>query len=176
MHLPPKQRRRGGSGAACRAEDATRRPRLSRGRRHPAAEVDRRLPALEGPQRDPLELPRHLQPVEQPRSVTGDDRVDDQAILIDEIQPLQLGAQLWAAEQHAGGRIVLDLLHRGAQVALQVARRSPCRWMVFSQEKSRRVLETTYFGLASSFTAHSRIARGAFSSRAMAGQALSIIS
>ena len=54
--------------------------------------------------------------------------------------------------------------------------KSPSTRKVLSQGKSRREADTTYFGLASSLTAHSRIARGAFSSRATAGQALSMSS
>src|ERR1700754_3197682 len=39
-------------------------------------------------------------------------------------------------------------------------RRSPARWWLLAHEKSFRVDDTTYFGLASSLTAHSRIAGG----------------
>jgi hypothetical protein len=48
--------------------------------------------------------------------------------------------------------------------------------MVFCHGKSRREPDTTYFAFASSFRAHSRIARGAFSSRATAGQTPSMSS
>jgi hypothetical protein len=48
--------------------------------------------------------------------------------------------------------------------------------IVFGHGKSLREPDTTYFAFASSFYAHSRIARGAFSSRATAGQAPSISS
>lgn len=48
--------------------------------------------------------------------------------------------------------------------------------MVFCHGNSLREPDTTYFVFASSFCAHSRIARGAFSSRATAGQAPSISS
>ena len=54
--------------------------------------------------------------------------------------------------------------------------KSPSRRKVLFHGKSRREADTTYFGLASSLRAHSRIARGAFSSRATAGQALSMSS
>src|SRR3954447_7304871 len=50
-------------------------------------------------------------------------------------------------------------------------RRSPVTWWLLVQEKSERVDDTTYFGLASRLTAHSRIAGGASSSPwATAGQ------
>src|ERR671925_1593093 len=49
-------------------------------------------------------------------------------------------------------------------------RRSPAMWWLLVHGKSFRVDDTTYFGLASSLTAHSRIAGGASSSpRATAG-------
>src|SRR5262249_31205690 len=47
-------------------------------------------------------------------------------------------------------------------------RRSPTMWWLLVHGKSRRVEDTTYFGLASSLTAHSRIAGGA-SARAWGG-------
>lgn len=55
---------------------------------------------------------------------------------------------------------------------------SPSTWKVLFQGNSRRDADTTYFGMASSERAHShsRSARGAFSSRATAGQASSISS
>ena len=56
------------------------------------------------------------------------------------------------------------------------SRKSPSTRKVLFHGKSRREAETTYFGFASSLRAHSRIARGAFSSRATAGQAPSMSS
>src|SRR5690349_22604690 len=50
-------------------------------------------------------------------------------------------------------------------------RRSPARWWLLVHGKSFRVDDTTYFGLASSLTAHWRSAGGASTSpRATAGQ------
>src|SRR3954464_10734445 len=50
-------------------------------------------------------------------------------------------------------------------------RRSPAMWWLLVHQKSVRVDDTTYLGLVSSLTAHSRIAGGASSSpRATAGQ------
>src|SRR5690349_21325767 len=46
------------------------------------------------------------------------------------------------------------------------SRRSPSTLIVFCHGKSLREPDTTYFAFASSFCAHSRIARGAFSWRA----------
>jgi len=54
---------------------------------------------------------------------------------------------------------------------LELAVVSPAMWWLLVHGKSFRVDETTYFGLASSLTAHSRIAGGASSTpRATDGQ------
>ena len=60
--------------------------------------------------------------------------------------------------------------------AAMASRRSPSTRKVLLQGKSRRVVETTCLGLASSLRAQARNAGRAFGSRATAGQALSIIS
>ena len=101
--------------------------------------------------------------------MTGDPGVDEELVLVDQIQPVQLGRELAATEEHAGRGRILEFLHARAQVAGDV--------VAVGLGKSVRVDDTTYFGLASSLTAHSRIAGGAASSpRATAGQKLSIIS
>src|SRR3989304_1883597 len=56
-------------------------------------------------------------------------------------------------------------------------RRSPAMWWLLVHGNSFRVDDTTYFGLASSLSAHSRIAGGASSSpRATARPGLSLLS
>jgi hypothetical protein len=48
--------------------------------------------------------------------VAGDPGVDEELVLVDQIQPVELGGQRAAAEQHAAGRRVLELLHARAQI------------------------------------------------------------
>ena len=53
--------------------------------------------------RDQLEPPRAGQPaLVQGRAVAGDPGVDEKLVLVDQIQPVQLGRELAATEEHAG--------------------------------------------------------------------------
>jgi uncharacterized protein YfiM (DUF2279 family) len=81
------------------------------------------------------------------RAVAGDPAVDEELVLVDEIQPVQLSRELAATEEHAGRGRVLELLHARAQVAGDVMAVGP------REVLSRR--RRTYFGFASSLSAHS---------------------
>src|SRR4051812_31233889 len=61
----------------------------------------------------------------QGRAVAGDPRVDEELVLVDQIQPVQLGRELAATEEHAGRGRVLQLLHARAQVAGDVVAVGP---------------------------------------------------
>jgi hypothetical protein len=52
----------------------------------------------------------------QGRAVASDPGVDEELVLVDQIQPVQLGRELAATEEYAGRRRVLEL------------RRSPSMW------------------------------------------------
>ena len=145
------------------------RSRRSRGSGAPPSVVQRHHAGLQGLRRDELEVPRALQALKQRRPVAGDDGMDDDAVLVDQPQLLERGGELGAAHEHAARGLLLQLLSPPREG-------HPPRGTVFFHGKSLREADTTYFGLASSLRAHSRIARGAFSSRATAGQALSISS
>jgi len=120
--------------------------------------------AAEGPGRNEFEPSRTGQPaLVQSWTVADDPRVDEEHVLVDQIQPVQLGRELAATEEDASRGRVLQLLYSRAW--------SPAIWWLLVQGKSFRVDETTYFGFACSLTAHSRTAGGASSSpRATAGQ------
>src|SRR5688500_5146761 len=67
--------------------------------------------------RDELEPSRAGQPtLVQGRAVAGDPGVDEEGVFVDQIQPVQLGRELAATEEHAGRRRLLQLLHAGTQV------------------------------------------------------------
>src|SRR5690242_19717197 len=53
----------------------------------------------------------------QGRAVAGNPGVDEQFVFVDQIQPVQLGRELAAAEQYAVWGRVLELLYTRAQVA-----------------------------------------------------------
>jgi hypothetical protein len=129
-----------------------------------AAVVHRDRAVAERARRDQLEASRARQAaLVQRRAVAGDPGVDEEPVLVDQVQPVQRGRELAAAEEHAGRGRVLERLHARAQVAGDVVAVGP--------REVGRVDDTTYFGLASSLTAHSRIAGGADTSpRATAGQ------
>ena len=96
-------------------------------------------------------------------TVAGDPGVDEEPVLVDQIQPVQLGRELAATEEDASRGRVLQLLYSRAW--------SPAIWWLLVHRKLFRVDDTTYLGLACSLTAHSRTAGGASSSpRATAGQ------
>src|SRR5262249_38736065 len=74
--------------------------------------------AAERLRRDQLEPSRAGQPaLVQDRAVAGDPGVDEELVLVDQIQPVQLGCELAATEEHAGRGRVFELLHARAQVA-----------------------------------------------------------
>src|SRR5215211_5754921 len=76
--------------------------------------------------RDQLEPSRAGQPaLVQGRAVAGDPGVDEELVLVDQIQPVQLGRELAATEEHAGRGRVLELLHARAQVAGDVVAVGP---------------------------------------------------
>src|SRR6478672_2433711 len=80
--------------------------------------VHRHRPVAHRLGRDQLQPSRAGKPaLEQGRAVAGDPRVDEEPVLVDQIQPLQLGRELAAAKEHAGRRRVLEPLHGRAQVA-----------------------------------------------------------
>src|SRR5580765_1358558 len=80
--------------------------------------VDRDRAAAERLCRDQLEPSRAGQPaLVQGRAVAGDPGVDEELVLVDQVQPVQLGRELAATEEHAGRGRVLELLHARAQVA-----------------------------------------------------------
>src|SRR6185295_5024302 len=60
--------------------------------------------AAERLRRDQLEASRAGQPaLVESRAVAGDPGVDEELVLVDQIQPVQLGRELAATEEHAGG-------------------------------------------------------------------------
>src|SRR5258708_10487293 len=82
--------------------------------------------ATERLRRDQLEPSRAGQPaLVQGRAVAGDPGVDEELVLVDQIQPVQLGRELAATEEHAGRGRVLELLHARAQVARDVVAVGP---------------------------------------------------
>src|SRR5688500_14061254 len=82
--------------------------------------------AAERLRRDQLEPSRAGQPaLVQGRAVAGDPGVDEEDVLVDQIQPVQLGRELAATEEHAGWGRVLELLHARAQVAGDVVAVGP---------------------------------------------------
>ena len=82
--------------------------------------------AAERLRRDQIEPSRAGQPaLVQGRAVAGDPGVDEQFVLVDQIQPVQLGRELTATEPHAGRGRVLELLHARAQVAGDVVAVGP---------------------------------------------------
>src|SRR3954447_16139054 len=71
--------------------------------------------------RDQFKPSRAGQPaLVQGRAVTGDPGVDEELVLVDQIQPVQLGRELAATEEHAGRGRVFELLYARAQVASDV--------------------------------------------------------
>src|SRR5437763_4097910 len=76
--------------------------------------------------RHQLEPSRAGQPtLVQGRAVSGDPGVDEELVLVDQIQPLQLGRALAAPEEHTVRRRVLELLDARAQVAGDVVAVGP---------------------------------------------------
>src|ERR1041385_6401217 len=74
--------------------------------------------AAERLRRDQLEPSRAWQPaLVQGRAVAGDPGGDEEHVLVDQIQPVQLGRELAATEEHAGRGRILELLHARAHVA-----------------------------------------------------------
>src|ERR1051325_2017970 len=82
--------------------------------------------AAERLRRDQLEASRAGQSaLVQGRAVAGDPGVDEELVLVDQIQPVQPGRELAAAEEHAGRGGILELLHARAQVAGDVVAVAP---------------------------------------------------
>src|SRR5882724_9411524 len=82
--------------------------------------------AAERLRRDQLEPSRAGQPaLVQGRAVAGDPGVDEELVLVDQIQPVQLGRELAATEEHAGRGRGLKLLHARAQIAGDVVAVGP---------------------------------------------------
>jgi len=73
--------------------------------------------------------------------------MDEQLVLVDQVQPVELGRELAASEQDPAGVASLSFC--------TPSRRSPAMWWLLVHGKSLRVDDTTYLGLASSLTAHS---------------------
>src|SRR5262249_2214866 len=113
-------------------------------------------------------MPRTRQAMKQRRPAATDDGMNDDAVLVDEPQLLERSRELGRSDEDTRSVFAFS-----AEIA---SRRSPSTLIVFCHGKSLREPDTTYFAFASIFCAHSRIARGAFSSRATAGQAPSISS
>src|SRR5580765_1387227 len=98
--------------------------RCSASVRAPVVHGDRA--AAERLRRDQLEPSRAGQPaLVQGRAVAGDPGVDEEPVLVDQIQPIQLGRELAATEEHAGWGGVLELLHTRAKVAGEVVAVGP---------------------------------------------------
>src|ERR1700752_1517084 len=77
--------------------------------------------AAERLRRDQLEPSGAGQPaLVQGRAVAGDPGGGEELVLVNQIQPVQLGRELAATEEHAGRGRVLELLHARAQVACDV--------------------------------------------------------
>src|SRR5436853_3499122 len=73
--------------------------------------------AAERLRRNQLEPSRAGQPaLVQGRAVAGDPGVDEQLVLVDQIQPVQLGRELAATKKYAVWGRVLELLYARAQV------------------------------------------------------------
>ena len=126
--------------------------------------VHRHRAAADRLRRDQLELPRSRQAaLVQRRAVAGNPGVDEELV-----------ASIRSSRSSSVASLPLPRSTPAGVASLSFgtpARRSPARWWLLVHGKSVRVDDTTYFGLASSLTAHSRIARGASSSpRATAGQ------
>src|SRR5438046_8041099 len=82
--------------------------------------------AAERLRRDQLEPSRAGQPaLVQGRAVAGDPGVDEQFVLVDQIQPVQLGRELAAPEEYAVWGRVLELLYARAQVVGDVVAVGP---------------------------------------------------
>src|SRR4029077_8096610 len=106
----------------------TRTP-LRRGRsaRAPVVHGDRAV--AERLRRDKLEPSRAGQPaLVQGRAVAGDPGVDEELVLVDQIQPVELGRELAATEEHAGGVASLSFC--------TPVRRSPAMWWLLVHGKS----------------------------------------
>src|SRR4051794_29170309 len=68
--------------------------------------------AAERVRRDQLETSRAGQAaLIQSRAVAGNPGVDEKLVLVDQIQPVQLGGERAATKEHAGRSRVLELLH-----------------------------------------------------------------
>src|SRR5690606_36573244 len=52
--------------------------------------------------------------------MAGDPGVNEEAVLVDQVQPVERGRELGTAQQHAGRRGVLEALYARAQVAADV--------------------------------------------------------
>src|SRR3546814_7741263 len=66
--------------------------------------------AAERRRRDQLEPSRAREPaLVQGRAVAGDPGVYEEPVLVDQVQPIQLGRKLAATEEHPGRRRVLEL-------------------------------------------------------------------
>jgi len=76
--------------------------------------------------RDEFEPSRAREPaLVQGRAVADDPRVDEEFVFVDQIQPVELGRELAAAEEHAVRGRVLELLYARAQVAREVVAVGP---------------------------------------------------
>ena len=73
-----------------------------------AAVVERQRAGLQALRRDKLEVSRGLQALKQGRPMAGEDRVEDETVLVDQPQALERGRQHWAAHEHALRRLLLE--------------------------------------------------------------------
>src|SRR5688572_32986255 len=79
-----------------------------------AAVVHRHRAAAERPRRDQLELPRRGQTtLVQGRAVAGEPGMNEELVLVDQLEPLELGGEFAAAEEHALRSRVLEPLQIG---------------------------------------------------------------
>src|SRR5262245_45260791 len=90
------------------------------------AVVHRHRAVAERLRREQLELARAGQrTLVQRRAVAGDPGMDEQLVLVDQVQPVELGRELAAAEEHPGRCRVLELLYALAQIAGDVVAVGP---------------------------------------------------
>jgi hypothetical protein len=88
--------------------------------------VNRDRAAAERLRRDQLEPSRAGEPaLVQGRAMGGDSRVDEELVLVDQIQPIQLGGELTATKEYTGRSCVLQFLHARAKVADDVVAIGP---------------------------------------------------
>src|SRR4029450_9221379 len=138
-------------------------------------------------------MPRTRQAMKQRRPAATDDGMNDDAVLVDEPQFLERSRELGRSDEDTPLGLRFQRRDRLAKVTLHLDRVLPrkvaprarhdglrrrpellCPLPLAPPRNSPRHPATTDFAFASSLCAPSRLARGAFSSGATAGQAPSI--